>query len=157
MAEKKPKHIKTAENNNVTLKTVAAHLGLTPGTVSAVLIESPASKAIRARTKDRIWAAARELNYRRNFFARNLRNRKTFTIGVIAQEIGDAYGSVVISGLGGYLRSHNYFFMTVAHHHDPEMIGKYIVMLLERGGGGGLSGVAFLDQMPTAPTAIREA
>src|SRR5258708_20520534 len=113
MAEKKPKHIKTAENNNVTLKTVAAHLGLTPGTVSAVLIESPASKAIPARTKDRIWAAARELNYRPNFFARNLRNRKTYTIGVIAQEIGDAYGSVVISGSAALLPPPHPSFLTI--------------------------------------------
>src|SRR5258708_19392206 len=128
MAEKKGRGEKTKEEN-VRLKMVAAHIGLTPGTVSAVLNESPASKAIPARTKDRIWAAARELNYRPNFFARNLRNRKTFTIGVIAQEIGDAYGSVVISGLERYLRSHNYIFMPDAHHTDPEMIEKYIRML----------------------------
>src|ERR1700694_861018 len=105
MAEKKFRPIKAPEN--VTLKTVAAHIGLSPGTVSAVLNESPAARAIPARTKDRIWVAARELKYRHNFFARTLRNKKTNTIGVIAQELGDAYGSVVISGSERYLRSHN--------------------------------------------------
>src|SRR5258708_5339538 len=151
MAEKKVRAVKTNEEN-VTLKTVAAHIGLTPGTVSAVLKESAAVKAISCRTKERKWAAGRELNYRANFFARNLRNRKTFTIGVIAQEIGDAYGSVVISGLERYLRSHNYFFMTVAHHHDPEMIEKYIRMLVERGVEGFLTVDTFLDQAPPVPT-----
>jgi len=150
MAEKKLNRIQAEES--VTLKTVAAHIGLTPGTVSAVLNESPAAKAIPAPTKERIWAAARELNYRPNFFARTLRNKKTNTIGVIAQEIGDAYGSVVISGLERYLRSHNYFFMTVAHHHDPDMIEKYIRMLVERGVEGFLAVDTFLDQAPPVPT-----
>jgi len=53
----------------------------------------------RFRThQKRILAAAQELNYRPDFFARTLRMRRTFTIGVIAEEIGDAYGSQVISG-----------------------------------------------------------
>lgn len=150
MAEKTFK--RRQEEEPVTLKTVAAHVGLTPGTVSAVLNESPAARAIPSRTKERIWAAARGLNYRPNFFARTLRNKKTNTIGVIAQEIGDAYGSVVISGLEKYLRSHGYFFMTVAHHHDPEMIEKYIGMLVERGVEGFLAVDTFLDYPPPVPT-----
>lgn len=150
MAEQKFRPIKTKQS--VTLKTVAARIGLTPGTVSAVLNESPAARTIPARTKDRIWAAARELNYRPNFFARTLRSKKTNTIGVIAQELGDAYGSVVISGSERYLRSHNYFFMTVAHHHDPDMIEKYIRMLVERGVEGFLAVDTFLDQAPPVPT-----
>lgn len=30
------------------------------------------------------------LNYRPNFFARTLRLKRTYTIGVIAEEVGDA-------------------------------------------------------------------
>src|SRR5580658_6803329 len=83
------------ENKKVTLKTVAKHLGLAAGTVSATLNNSPASRSIPEHTKQRILAAAQELNYRPDFFARTLRMRRTFTIGVIAEEIGDAYGSQV--------------------------------------------------------------
>ena len=73
----------------VTLKTIAEHLGLTPGTVSAALNNSPAARSIPQQTKNRIIEAARALNYRPNFFARTLRLKRTYTIGVIAEEIGD--------------------------------------------------------------------
>ena len=56
----------------VTLKAVAQHLGLTPGTVSAVLNDSPSARSIPQETKNRIRAAAQELNYRPNFFARTI-------------------------------------------------------------------------------------
>jgi len=73
----------------VTLKAVAEHLGLTPGTVSAVLNNSAASRSIPERTRSRIIEAARQLNYRPNFMARSLRVQRTYTVGVILEEIGD--------------------------------------------------------------------
>jgi DNA-binding LacI/PurR family transcriptional regulator len=117
----------------VTLKTIAVHLSLTPGTVSAALNNSPASKSIPEHTKQRILAAAKELNYRPNYFARSLRLQRTYTIGVIAEEIGDAYGALVISGIEEYLRAHNFFFLTVIHRHDPKLLQTYSQMLLARG------------------------
>src|SRR5439155_7941570 len=117
----------------VTLRAVAEHLGLTPGTVSAVLNDSPSARSIPQSTKNRIHAAAKELDYRPNFFARTLRNKRTFTIGVIAEEIGDSYGGMVISGIEEYLRKSNYFFLTVIHRHDPKLLQTYAQMLLTRG------------------------
>src|SRR5215470_16479195 len=117
----------------VTLKTIAEHLGLTPGTVSAALNNSPAARSIPEHTKNRIIEAAQALNYRPNFFARTLRLRRTYTIGVIAEEIGDAYGAMVISGIEEYLRRNNYFFLTVIHRHDPKLLQTYAQMLLTRG------------------------
>jgi DNA-binding LacI/PurR family transcriptional regulator len=117
----------------ITLKAVAQHVGLTPGTVSAVLNDSPSARSIPQETKNRIHAAAKELNYRPNFFARTLRNKRTYTIGVIAEEIGDSYGSGIISGIEEYLRKRGYFFLTVAHRHDAELLNRYSQMLSERG------------------------
>ncbi len=71
----------------VTLKTIGERLGLTPGTVSAALNNSAAARSIPEHTKQRILQAARELNYRPNFFARTLRLKRTFTIGVIASQV----------------------------------------------------------------------
>src|ERR1700740_1791517 len=86
----------------VTLKTIADQLNLTPGTVSAALNNSAAARSIPEHTKQRILAAARELNYRPNFFARTLRLKRTFTIGVILEEIGDVYGSLVYRRVSRY-------------------------------------------------------
>jgi LacI family transcriptional regulator len=120
-------------SDKVTLKTIATHLGLTAGTVSAALNNSPAARSIPEHTKNRIIAAAQELNYRPNFFARTLRLKRTYTIGVIAEEIGDAYGALVISGIEEYLRKNDYFFLTVIHRHDPKLLQTYAQMLLTRG------------------------
>lgn len=57
----------------VTLKTIAEHLGLTPGTISAVLNNSRAAERIPQRTRERIRVAARELHYQPNVWARALR------------------------------------------------------------------------------------
>ena len=117
----------------VTLKMVAQHVGLTPGTVSAVLNDAPSARSIPQKTKNRIHAAAKELDYRPNFFARSLRNKRTYMIGVIAEEIGDSYGSLVISGIEEYLREKDYFFLTVVHRHNPELLKRYSHLLMQRG------------------------
>ena len=136
----------------ITLKTVAQHLGLTPGTVSAVLNDAPSARSIPQETKDRIRAAAKELNYRPNFFARTLRNKRTYTIGVIAEEIGDSYGSAIISGIEQYLRERNYFFLTVAHRHDPELLNQYSHILSERGVEGIITVDTTVHETPVLPT-----
>jgi len=136
----------------MTLKAVAQHLGLTAGTVSAVLNNSPSARSIPQQTKLRIHAAAKELNYRPNFFARTLRNKRTFTIGVIAEEIGDSYGSLVISGIEEYLRKRDYFFLTVVHRHDAELLNRYSQMLSERGVEGFITVDTTVNEEPSLPT-----
>jgi DNA-binding LacI/PurR family transcriptional regulator len=136
----------------VTLKAVAAHVGLTPGTVSAVLNNAPSSRSIPQHTKNRILEAARELNYRPNFFAQSLRRKRTYTIGVIVEEIGDVYGSGIISGIEQYLRQKNYFFLTVVHRHDPDLLERYAQILLERGVEGFITIDMQLRDAPPLPT-----
>ncbi len=136
----------------ITLKAVAQHIGLTPGTVSAVLNDSPSARSIPQETKNRIHAAAKELNYRPNFFARTLRNKRTYTIGVIAEEIGDSYSSPIISGIEQYLRKRDYFFLTVVHRHDPVLLSRYSQMLSERGVEGIITVDTTVQEAPTLPT-----
>jgi DNA-binding LacI/PurR family transcriptional regulator len=149
MARKKAAPPKEAR---VTLHTVAQHLGLTPGTVSAALNNSAASRSIPENTKARILAAARDLNYRPNYFARSLRLQRTYTIGIITEEIGDPYGAMVMSGVEEYLRKHNYFFLAVAHRHDQKVLQTYSQMLLARGVEGFITIDTSIDDQPARPT-----
>ncbi|MGC1130334.1 MAG: LacI family DNA-binding transcriptional regulator, partial [Candidatus Acidiferrales bacterium] len=142
----------SGEKPAVTLRSVAEHVGLTPSTVSAVLNNSSASRSVPQHTKNRILTAARELNYRPNYFARSLRVKRTYTIGVILAEIGDAYGSILIGGIERYLREQNFFFLTVAHHHDPKLLATYSNMLRERGVEGFISVDTRLTDDPPLPT-----
>jgi len=81
------------QEGRVTLRTVANHLGLTPGTISAVLNKTPASQRIPQPTKDRVFAAARDLNYQPNALARALRTGKPVSG---ANESGFTQGALVI-------------------------------------------------------------
>ena len=90
----------------VTLKVVAEYLGLTPGTVSLVLNNAPQSISIPQQTKDRVFAAARKLNYQPNLFARALRTRQ---IPAVSSAHGLASGSRALVFEGGehFLRAVN--------------------------------------------------
>ena len=141
-----------SKENVVTLKAVARHVGLTAGTVSAVLNNSAASRSIPEITRKRILEAARELNYRPNMLARSLRVQRTYTIGVILQEIGDGYGSMVVSGIEEYLSERDFFFLTVAHRHDKKLLQTYSQLLMSRGVEGFITVDTSIPEKPSLPT-----
>ena len=123
----------SGKHRHVTLQMVAECVGLTKGTCSAVLNKSAAARSVPPHTQQRILEAALKLNYRPSFYARNLHVKRTYMVGVVAEEIGDPYGSLVISGIERYLRKKNFFFLTVAHRHDPKLLNTYSHILQDRG------------------------
>jgi DNA-binding LacI/PurR family transcriptional regulator len=87
----------------VTLRTIAEYVGLTPGTISAVLNNTRAAERIPQHTRDRVTAAARELNYSPNPLARALRTGKS---GMrMDGEIGSTRGALVIMGSDQFERA----------------------------------------------------
>src|SRR5580698_240502 len=151
MAPRKRK-VRSKKDRHVTLKMVAELVGLTKGTCSAVLNKSAASRSVPLHTQERILTAARELNYRPSFYARNLGVKRTYMIGVVTQEIGDFYGSPIISGIERYLRQKNFFFLTVAHRHDPKLLETYSHILLDRGVEGFIAVDIAIDRPLPLPT-----
>ncbi len=146
------KPVRNDSEQVITLAELAKRLKLTKGTVSAVLNDSPYARSIPEHTKERIRAAAREFNYQPNFFARTLRKKRTFTIGVIAEEIGDPYGGMIISGIEKRLSVHKYFFLTGIHRHDPKLLQQYFDILLARGIEGLITVDTVLKKAPPLPT-----
>jgi LacI family transcriptional regulator len=119
----------------VSLKQLAAHLGLNPGTISVVLNDVP-GRSISQATRDRIKAAAKEMNYQPSLLARSLRNRRTLTIGILVPELGDGYHTEVMSGIGDQLINAGYFYFTAHHRHQRRLVEEYTRMLLGRGAQG---------------------
>ncbi len=136
----------------VTLKEVADYVGLTAGTVSVVLNNSKSASSIPEHTRTRILEAARKLKYRPNFAARSLRVKRTFTIGVITEEFGDAYGGGVLGGIETYLRENDYFLLAVAHRHDLNLQHSYADLLTSRGVEGLITIDTSVDEPPLVPT-----
>lgn len=92
----------------VSLRTVAERVGLAPCSVSAVLNNTPASWAIPQRTKERVFRAAGELNYRPNLWARSLRTKRTRVVAVVTADIGRAPVARVVAGVQRLLHRRGY-------------------------------------------------
>jgi hypothetical protein len=95
-------------NKSANLRTVADRVGLAPCSVSAVLNDTPAAKAIPQSTKDRVFRAAAELNYRPNLWARSLRTKRTKMVAALAADFGHARVAQVIAGLHRRLHENGY-------------------------------------------------
>ncbi len=119
----------------VSLKQVADHLGLNPATVSVVLNNVP-GRSIPQATRDRIKAAAREMNYQPNLVARSLRSRRTLTIGILVPELGEGYHTQIMAGIGDQLIGAGYFYFTAHHRHQSTVVDDYIRMFIGRGAQG---------------------
>src|SRR5215468_5420315 len=116
----------------VSLKSLAAHLGLSQAAVSLVINRAPGAKSIPHKTQELIRKAARELNYRPNHLARSLRQQRSFTIGVVVPEISEGYAALVMSGIEDHLLQENYFYFVVSHRHRDELIEEYPLLLQQR-------------------------
>jgi LacI family transcriptional regulator len=66
--------------------------------------------------------------------------------------MGDAYGSVLITGIEGVLREEQYFYLLANHHHQTELLDRYINLLLDRGVEGFIAIDTDLRQPLPAPT-----
>src|SRR5579864_1650762 len=116
----------------VSLKQLAAHLKLDPATVSVVLNDVP-GRSIPQGTRDRIKAAARELNYHPSLLARSLRNRRTLTVGILVPDLSEAYHNQVVNSIGDHLMEAGYFYFTAHHRRRMHLVEEYSRMLLGRG------------------------
>lgn len=89
----------------ITIYDIAKKLKLSASTVSRALKDHP---AINKRTKKKIYDMAEQMGYRSNLFARNLRQQKTMTIGVMVHELNSGFMTSLLSGIekvaneGGY-------------------------------------------------------
>jgi len=80
----------------VTIYDLADKLDISIATVSRALKNDP---VVNKKTKKKIFELAEKMGYRSNHFARNLRNQKTETIGVIANRLNSYFMSTVIAGI----------------------------------------------------------
>jgi DNA-binding LacI/PurR family transcriptional regulator len=136
----------SAASPSISLKELAAHLGLSSATVSLVINRSPGAKSIPPSTQERVRAAARELNYRPNLMARSLRQKRSFTIGVVVPEVSEGYAALVLSGIEDHLLQEGYFYFVVSHRHRPDLIEEYPSLLQQRA----VEGIIAVDTVLTS-------
>src|ERR1700743_2565499 len=116
----------------ISLKTLGEYLNLSPATISLVLNNAPGVRSIPQETRDRVIEAAAKFDYRPSFYARSLRKRQTFTVGVLVPELSDNYATEVLAGVEEFLIEEGYFYLTASHRRKPDLIEEYPRLLMDR-------------------------
>ena len=85
-----------SREKEITIYDIARELNISAATVSRGLKDHP---AVNKSTRKKIQELARQLGYRSNTFASNLRKKSTRTIGVIVPRLSSYFMSNVIAGM----------------------------------------------------------
>ncbi len=103
-----------------TIKDIAAKTGFSPTTISVVLNNKRLARHISKDTKQIIRDAAREMGYRPNIFARSLRARRSFMVGLLVYDILDPYCAPIVKQIEATLIPHNYTVLICDVAHDEK-------------------------------------
>jgi DNA-binding LacI/PurR family transcriptional regulator len=152
MAKKQTDQSAAITGKRTDLQQLAAYLGLSKTTVSFVLNDTPQARQLSAETRRRVLEAAKTLNYRPSYYARNLRKGSSESVGVIVPEMSEGYFTLVMGGAEQYLIEQRYLYFTTCHYWRPELMKEYPRMLQDRGVEGFLvlnTNVEFETHLPT--------
>jgi LacI family transcriptional regulator len=116
----------------ISLKELSAVLGLSQSTVSRIVNGEADRFRISRDTQQRVLHAAALYGYTANSVARSLRQKRTYTIGVIVPEISEGYSTAVLSGIEDELLKEGFFYFVVSHRHRNDLLSGYPRMMISR-------------------------
>lgn len=109
--------------NKIDIKYLAKELNLAISTVSRALRDS---HEISAKTKEKVFALAKRLNYQPNANASGLRGQKTKMIAVVIPEMVNDFFSLVISGIEKITQAQGYHILLYFTHGDHALEVSFI-------------------------------
>lgn len=112
-----------------TIAEVAARAGVSTATVSRVL---SGSAAARPGTRDRVLAAARELDYRPSAIARALKRRETRTLGLLVTDVGNPFYPQVVAAVEAAAHELGYGIVLANGSNDTTRELEHLDLLAER-------------------------
>ena len=119
-----------------TLSDVALRAGVSISAVSRVLTDAPGAR-VSPQTRERIKAAATELNYRPNFAGRALRSSRTNVIALVAPDLTNAFLTELMLGVEEEVARLGYMLL-LGRSEDLQPGGEMISRLLREGRVDGL-------------------
>jgi DNA-binding LacI/PurR family transcriptional regulator len=117
---------------SIALKELSAYLGLSQSTVSRVINGGAKAHRIAEETQRRVLEAASQFGYEANIIARSLRQKRTFTIGVLVPEISEGYSTAVLSGIEDALIKEGLFYFVASHRHRSDLLEAYPRLMISR-------------------------
>lgn len=120
-----------------TLDDIAAAVGVSRSTVSRVLNGRDTLVPVSAQTRDRIRSVASELRYQPNLFARGLKTRRSYVIGVAVRNFAYPFWSGILEGVNDACSNHGYHVIltNTSNRDEPE---DTVSVLFGRLGADGL-------------------
>jgi DNA-binding LacI/PurR family transcriptional regulator len=122
----------STEETVVNLRCVANRVGLAPCSVSAILNQTAAARAIPQKTQERVFRAAAELNYQPNLSARSLRTKRTQMIALLSKNFAGPEIGQVISRTEQVLRERGYL-LVLGSVDGPSEWPRLSILLRQRG------------------------
>lgn len=149
-----------ASKQRLSILDVARQASVSPATASRVL--SGSRYPVRASTRERVLAAAAELDFQPNLLARALVTARTFTLGAIVHDIADPYFGELVRGLEDAARLRGYQVFVCSSDRDADRELEYVQGLLARRvdgmifAGGGIQDAAYATQLRLILDRFRE-
>ncbi|MBK6724872.1 MAG: LacI family DNA-binding transcriptional regulator [Acidobacteria bacterium] len=112
-----------ARKKNATLNDIASTIGVAPMTVSRVV---NGTGYVSEKTREKVLLAVKEMSYRRNGLARNLKRQKTDTVGLVLGDISNPYSTEIANAVRERLAARGYnLFICISEHSANEDIGAF--------------------------------
>lgn len=109
-----------------TIGDVAARAGVSPSTAGRVL---SGSGYAGQRTRQRVLAAAEELNYVPNRIARSLRQGSTKMVGLLIADVENTFYSTIAKNVESALKEAGYHVVLCNDNDDPDEEAEYLTLL----------------------------
>src|SRR3954454_132990 len=119
--------------DRVTISDVARRAGVSPTTVSHVL---SGKRLVGAATRANVLTAIKELDYRPNHVARNLRTRQSHMIAVVVPDITNPFYAVLTRGLADAVDAAGYGTYVCNTDGQEERERKFLRDVMDRGVDG---------------------
>ncbi len=114
---------KVKPKKQATLSDIAANVGVAPMTVSRVM---NGNGYVSEETREKVMRVAKEMNYRRNGLAHNLKRQRTETIGLVLGDISNPYSTELANAIRETLSAHGYnLFICISEHSAKEDIAAF--------------------------------
>lgn len=131
---------------SITLAAVARAAGVSLATASRVLNNS--DHPISTKTRARVLQSANAMGYRPNLLARSMRTDRTYTIGIIADDLLSPFTPPIIRGIQDYLKAIDYLGLIINSDWDPALEQAAINRLLSHA----VEGIIFVESGHLAAT-----
>ncbi len=118
-----------SEQQKATIYDVAARAGVSIATVSKAL---NGSGRMMTETRERVLRAAKELSFRPNAMARGLHSKRSFTVGLLTDDVYGRFALPVMQGVTEGLIDHGVSVFLCALEDNPVLAQNHLDALMEK-------------------------